>query len=97
MWSSPVSPIELPGCSGAAAVMRDRDERPRDHLEVPVYEQVVATARSALGEAAFEAAWNAGMRLSGEEVLAEVDALVDAVATPSPVPALRHAARPHAT
>jgi DNA-binding NarL/FixJ family response regulator len=59
--------------------MREGDDRPRDQLEVPAYEQVVATARTWLGETAFTAAWEAGKRLSWDEVLADIDALVDAI------------------
>jgi DNA-binding CsgD family transcriptional regulator len=73
---------------GAAVAMRDRDDWLRDQVEAPAYERAVATIRTALGEPAFEAAWNAGKRMSEEDVLAEVDSLVDAVASPSPVSAL---------
>jgi non-specific serine/threonine protein kinase len=64
---------------GAAAAIREGDDSPRDQLEVPVYEQVVATARRKLGEPAFMAAWEAGRGLAWEDVLAEIDALVDAI------------------
>jgi non-specific serine/threonine protein kinase len=64
---------------GAAAVIREGDDSPRDQLEVPVYEQVVATARTQLGEPAFVEAWEAGTHLSWDEVLDEVNALVDAI------------------
>jgi DNA-binding CsgD family transcriptional regulator len=73
---------------GATAAMREGDDWPRDQLEVPVYERTVATVRTALGEAAFEAAWNAGTQLSWEDVRFEIDALVEAItddaAGPSP-------------
>ena len=73
---------------GAAAAMREGDDRPRDQLEVPVYEQVVATAQRALGEPAFAAAWEAGRHLRWHDLLAEVETLVDAITDlPDPLPA----------
>jgi len=61
---------------GAAATIREADAQPRDQLEVPTYEQVVATARTKLGELAFLKAWEAGTHLSWDEVLAEIDTLI---------------------
>jgi predicted ATPase/DNA-binding CsgD family transcriptional regulator len=65
---------------GAAAAIREGDDWPRDLLEVPVYEQVVSTARRVLGEPAFTAAWEAGRCLDWDEVLADIDALVETIA-----------------
>ena len=83
---------------GAAAAMREKDHCPRDVLEVPVYEQTVATTRAALGELAFEAAWEAGRQLSEEDVLAEVDSLVATFADPPaasiPEPDVTHGLSP---
>jgi non-specific serine/threonine protein kinase len=67
---------------GAAAAVRGEDGWPRDQLEVPAYEQTLAMTRTALGEQAFDAAWDAGRQLSGEEVRAEIDALVATFASP---------------
>ncbi|MDQ3443479.1 MAG: LuxR C-terminal-related transcriptional regulator [Chloroflexota bacterium] len=82
----------------AAAAMREKDHWPRDVLEVPVYEQTVATTRAALGELAFEAAWEAGRQLSEEDVLAEVDSLVATFADPPaasiPEPDVTHGLSP---
>ena len=57
---------------GAAAAMRERVGRPRNRAEQPRYEQVVKTARTALGRATFAATWDAGTQLTWEEVLTEV-------------------------
>ncbi len=57
-------------------MLRDHDGWPRDQLDVPVYERTVAMTRTALGEPAFKAAWDAGKQLSSQDVLAEVDAMV---------------------
>ena len=43
-----------------------------------------AAARAALGGDAFEAASDAGRRLPREQILAEVEAVLDAAATPAP-------------
>ncbi|MEJ7900444.1 MAG: LuxR C-terminal-related transcriptional regulator [Thermomicrobiales bacterium] len=73
---------------GAAGAMREGDDRPRDLLEVPAYEQAVAAAQRALGEPAFTAAWEAGQQLTWNDLLAEIDALVDTMtALPDPLPA----------
>jgi non-specific serine/threonine protein kinase len=72
-------PAQAARLLGAAAAMRERDDWPRDQLEVPVYEQVVATARTKLGEPAFAAAWENGKCLAWEDILADIDALVDAI------------------
>jgi DNA-binding CsgD family transcriptional regulator len=82
---------------GAAAAIREGDDSPRDQLEVPVYEQTVAAARTKLGEPGFVAAWEAGKRLPWEDVLTEVNALVEAIieaAVASPEPDDRHGLSP---
>jgi DNA-binding CsgD family transcriptional regulator len=65
---------------GAAATMRDRVGHSRDREETPAYQRTVAIARKLLGDAAFDAAWEAGRLLSREDVLAEANMLVVAVA-----------------
>jgi len=78
----PGQPGQAARLLGAAAVLRDQHGWPRDQLDVPAYEQTVAMTRTALGEQAFDAAWDAGRQLSGEEVRAEIDALVATFASP---------------
>ena len=86
---------------GAAAAIREGDEWRRDQLEVPAYEQTMATARSALGEPAFVAAWKAGESLSWDDLLAEVDALVGTITEPptrlAPEPDVTHGLTPRET
>jgi len=62
--------------------MRDLNGWPRDALEIPVYEQTVATTRAALGKPAFDAAWDAGNQLPADDVLTEIDALVATFTSP---------------
>jgi non-specific serine/threonine protein kinase len=76
----PLRPDRAARLLGAAAAVREVDDWPRDKLEAPVYEQVVSTARTALGHTAFTAAWEAGRCLDWDEVLADVDALVETIA-----------------
>jgi DNA-binding CsgD family transcriptional regulator len=72
---------------GAADAMRESDDVPRDQLEVPCHEQTVATARTKLGDPAFQAAWEAGRHLTWEDVHADIDALVDAITGDAASPA----------
>lgn len=77
--AAPCQPERAARLLGAAAVMREHDEWPSDQLEVAVYEKVMAMTRTALGDRAFEAAWEVGKRLLWDEILADIDALVDAI------------------
>jgi non-specific serine/threonine protein kinase len=72
---------------GAAAVMRDRVGRPRDREDRTAYQRTLDTARTMLGETAFDAAWAKGMRLSWDEVMAEVDALTATLVAPDTIAA----------
>ena len=67
---------------GAAAVMRDQVGRRRDRLDNALYGQMEETARTALGDAAFTAAWETGEQLTWDEVLTEIDTLVTTLAEP---------------
>jgi non-specific serine/threonine protein kinase len=90
-------PVQAARLLGAAELMREGDDCPRDLLEVPAYEQAVAVARRALGEPAFTAAWEAGRHLAWNDLRTEVDALVDAMtALPDPLlaPADSHGLSP---
>ena len=64
---------------GAAAAMRDHVGRVRDRLDEALYGQMEPTVRATLGDAAFTAAWEAGTQLSGAQILAEVDALIQTI------------------
>jgi non-specific serine/threonine protein kinase len=72
-------PAQATWLLGAAAVMRESDDVPRDQLEARVYEPAVATVRTKLGEPAYQTAWESGRQLSWEDVLTQIDALVDAI------------------
>jgi DNA-binding CsgD family transcriptional regulator len=61
---------------GVAAAMRERVGHPRDREDVAVHERALETSRTLLSESAFAAAWDAGTRMSWDELPAEVDALV---------------------
>jgi predicted ATPase/DNA-binding NarL/FixJ family response regulator len=56
---------------GAAAGLRDAGGTPLPPVERPDHEASAAAARSALGEAAFAAAWAAGAALTLEQAVAE--------------------------
>jgi tetratricopeptide (TPR) repeat protein len=53
----------------AAATLREAAHAPRPPAEQRLYEQTVAVARSALGEAAFQDAWSAGEAYTLEEAI----------------------------
>lgn len=80
---------------GVAAAIRGEDGWPRDPVEVPAWEHAAGTARAALGEPGFEAAWDAGRQLSWEDVLAEDDAAIaEFSAASSPNPDTTHGLSP---
>jgi predicted ATPase/DNA-binding CsgD family transcriptional regulator len=60
---------------GAAEALRERLGRPVDAEDRPAYQEAVAAARAALGEAAFAAARAAGRVLPFEEAVAEALAI----------------------
>jgi non-specific serine/threonine protein kinase len=64
---------------GAAAAMRDHVGGVRDRLDEALYGQMEQTVRATLGDAASTAAWEAGTQLSGAQILAEVDALIQTI------------------
>jgi DNA-binding CsgD family transcriptional regulator len=68
---------------GAAHEQRERDGRPVEPVFRAEFEQDMAVARRALGEAAFEVAWTAGRALTPEQAVAEAldPALLAAVET----------------
>jgi ATP/maltotriose-dependent transcriptional regulator MalT len=68
---------------GAAEALRDTMGAPLPPLERPDYEHAMATARTALGEEAFTAAWAEGRTMTPEQALAARGP----VTIPTPVPA----------
>ncbi|MEA2585801.1 MAG: hypothetical protein QOF33_3886, partial [Thermomicrobiales bacterium] len=71
---------------GAAAVLTEATGYAAAWPERGLHEQATTAARKALGNDAFDAAVSAGRRLPREQFLAEVDAVLDAVAaTRSPL------------
>ena len=81
---------------GAAAVLAETTGYAAAWPERGLHERAHASARSALGEAAFRVAVDAGRCLTREQFLAEVDAVLD-IADASPVPhdAAGHVAAAH--
>ena len=75
----------------ADALVREIGAHAPSH-RLATYDQVVATLRATLGEAAFAAAWAAGQRLTREELLAEVAAITAAVMGSPPFVRTRPAA-----
>jgi non-specific serine/threonine protein kinase len=72
-------PAQAARLLGAAAAMRERDDVPRDQLEIPLHERAEALAQTALGDTAFMVAWEAGRHLSWDDILADIAALADAM------------------
>ena len=68
----------------AAAVLAETTGYAAAWPERGLHERASASTRSALGEAAFGAAFDAGRRLTREQFLAEVDAVLDAAAASAP-------------
>jgi non-specific serine/threonine protein kinase len=69
---------------GAAAALRAAIAAPIFPANRPEHELAVEAVRSALGEAAFTAAWAAGSRLSLSAAIAKAEALLTEMATPAP-------------
>ena len=69
---------------GAAAALAEAIGFAPAWPERGAHERAIASARAALGDDAFDAAFNAGRRLPREHVLAEVEAVLDAAAAPAP-------------
>jgi predicted ATPase/DNA-binding NarL/FixJ family response regulator len=81
----------------AAATIIDQGYGPRPASDERIFADMLETTRAQLGEAAFTAAWEAGTRLTLDEVRAEVDALVEEIASAPeslPVPAATHGLTP---
>jgi predicted ATPase/transcriptional regulator with XRE-family HTH domain len=55
---------------GAADTLRERARGPRPASEQSAFERTVAAARSVMGDAAFDAAWDAGHAASREAIIA---------------------------
>src|SRR5205814_1729183 len=66
---------------GAAAALRETTGAELPPVELAAYERHRATARTASGEAAFSAAWDAGRAMNPEQAIDS--ALVDEPAAPS--------------
>jgi DNA-binding CsgD family transcriptional regulator len=66
---------------GAAAATREAIGAPVPPVDRPALEQAMASARTTLGTAQFDAAWTAGQGLSLEDVVAEA---LQLVAQPTP-------------
>jgi predicted ATPase/DNA-binding CsgD family transcriptional regulator len=64
---------------GAIAALRAAAEMPAPRMNQTEDERTLAAIRAALGEAAFEEAWQAGADLPLEAAIAEADALLEAV------------------
>ena len=72
---------------GAAAVLTEAIGLASAWPERGLHERAIAGARAALGDDAFAVAFDAGRRLPREQVLAEVEAVLDAAAaTPPGIP-----------
>ena len=65
--------------SGAAATLPQRSPHGPDDAYRHTLDAVTATARVTLGKPAFTAAWEAGTQLSGAQIFAEVDALIQTI------------------
>jgi len=68
-------PVHAARLLGAAAAIREQIGRPRERTDASACERTLASARTELGETAFDAAWEAGKHLTLEQVITEVDAM----------------------
>jgi DNA-binding CsgD family transcriptional regulator len=81
----------------AGRAMWEQIGHPHDRSGMAAVAQTGTVARSTLGEPAIATAWGAGTHLTWDEVLAEVDALADAIwddADAARVPADTHGLSP---
>lgn len=69
---------------GAAAALRDAIGVPIPAAYRDAFDAEIATVRAALGDDAFDRAWNAGRRTSVDRVIAEADALGRRPSTAAP-------------
>jgi len=68
---------------GAAAIQRERLQCSMWPVDRPAYERDIAACRAALGDEAFDAAWQAGRALTWEQAVAEALALGDQITPPA--------------
>ena len=82
---------------GAAADLLEQEDSPLNEYEAEVYTGILESARTRLDDAAFAAAWGAGMSLTLDELRAEVDALAEFIADVGetlPAPVATHSLSP---